>query len=447
MTTTATMSTMITNAQDHAANSVGHAVELGRRRPGLDRAASTCFMSSTLKRRRRADTGVNGGTQKPRLLRRGSSNLSHSSSRAYSHDEGILESLDLNIPLNRRMERLKSLLDGSISEAMEKLQCLKEELSTDEDSSDDSTAINTANYEHLDYPTPNSPKSLASSYGSLVEDDRPITSSSIESNKEDVETLQAFLDDVYNLLSSIQRDVREQLPSLSLPSMPSMPAMPSSMQVSMPSTFDKKAVIESLHSNYEKAQEVFFQLSLYSPLSINLPEFPSSLAMLSSAAKGALAAASGTSSPVSSANGGPTSPSLEHDSAFPSDRPSSSTSPISSTSSANTFSLPQPPLGALRAFLSSESARLSAKLPHPRAPTLGDWDYYISQNVQTALNEASTLLHDEKEKLKEFVADEAEKLRQALSYGQERLLHFHELPESWRNNKVSLIYESTARLF
>lgn len=356
-----------------------------------------------------------------------------------------IDSLDLSIPLTRHFDRVRSLLEGSIEEALEKLECLQMELSSTDD--DDSSDTGDAHSE-----------GGQSAAVDFVQLSSPLPSSSYQNNKhtkqEDYETLQAFLDDVYELLSSIRKDLHDNLPSLPHLQFPTMPSL--TITNPLMATFDKKAVYESLASNYEKAQEVLFHLSLYSPLSINLPEFPATLAAsISSAAKGALAAASSTSTihgdhnpPSATFNTGSTPqtaplPSLssEDDNTTPSD----GISPSSLQNSSNSkLSLPQPPLSALRSFLISESKKLSSKLPSkpnlhfPQRPqALQDFQHTSSHLIATAINDASNLIHDETEKLKDFVHDETEKLKQALLYGKSRLLEFHELPKDWRNNKVS----------
>lgn len=319
-----------------------------------------------------------------------------------------------------------------------------------------------------------SPHLLASSMHSSSNN---IHSNSSNKNKEDTETLQAFLNDVYDLLSSIRKDIHEQLPA-----MPQI--LPSISSIKPRSTFDKRAAVllESLSSNYEKAQEVLFHLSLYSPLSISLPEFPATLAAsISSAAKGALAAAQNTAAQTSypfpsmasssASSSDDVAASVSSTDAFEKSElstsapTSSSPSPLHSSKQSQSFSLPQPPISAIRAFLKSESTKISQKLPKLKRPSLNDWrtsNMGSSQAVQTisnAYNEATHILNDEKEKLQHYIHDESgklktyiqdekeklqsyihdetEKLKQALIYGKSRLLEFHELPSEWKNNKVS----------
>lgn len=348
-----------------------------------------------------------------------------------------LESLDLSIPLSRDLFRFTSILEGSIEEALAKLQCYQMELSTDDEEDEEDDA--------------DDPDEAASDTGSCIHvegsDDSPHLPSvrrcsNPSTNKKDTETLQAFLNDVYELLSSIRKDINDQLPA-----MPQIPPM-SSIK---PSTFDKRAVLESLSANYEKAQEVLLHLSLYSPLSISLPELPASLAAsISSAARGALAAASNTaqsSYPFPSMGSATDSTSMPH--LLPPDGAISA--PTSSLS--ESFQLPRPPVSAIRAFLQSESAKLSTKLPKLKRPSLNDWpsamgSSHAVQTISNVYNEATHFvtdeteklkdyIHDEKEKIKDYIHDETEKLRNALIYGKSRLLEFHELPTDWKNNKVS----------
>lgn len=411
-------------------------------RPSLTRSRSTCLVAASSsscnhhsnntgtgshhKRRRRADTIF--------LRRRPFISASSSNVDATPPSASVLDSLDLSLPLSRHLERVRGILECSIEEAMDKLQSLQLELSsTDTDDNDDDTAGESDVDSHSSDTDPTEPVHAFMDLSPIPSTSTSTFYSSSTSKKEDYETLQAFLNDVYTLLSSIRKDLHEQLPSLPpLPQLPTMPAI-------IPTRFDKAAVYEHLASNYEKAQEVFFHLSLYSPLSISLPEFPASLAAsISSAAKGALAAASASSTPTSSGSRTPqTAPPRSSDEANDSNTDQIHSS-ASSTSPSNpsTFSLPQPPLSAIRSFLISESKRLSSKLPS--RPSLQDW-HPSRTAIQSAINDASTFVHDEKEKLKEMLHDETEKLKQALLYGKERLLEFHELPMDWRNNKVGQV--------
>lgn len=422
-------------------------------RPSFQRSRSTCMMMRTAhnnagtpnnksnssiprRRRPRADTIF---TRRRSFIAASSSQELESSSSSIS-----IDSLDLSIPLTRHFDRVRSLLEGSIEEALEKLECLQMELSSTDD--DDVSDIGDAHSE--------GGHSAAVDSVDFVQLSSPLPSSSYQNNKEDNETLQAFLEDVYELLSSIRKDLHDNLPSLPHLPFPTMPSL--TIPYPLMATFDKKAVYESLASNYEKAQEVLFHLSLYSPLNISLPEFPAALAAtISSAAKGALAAASSTSTTIHDDNNLPSDtvntgktpqtaplPSLSSEDAK---NASSATTSLSSPQNGdNKFSLPQPPLSALRSFLISESKKLSSKLPSkpnlhfPQRPqALQDFQHTSSHLIATAINDASNLIHDETEKLKDFVHDETEKLKQALLYGKSRLLEFHELPKDWRNNKVS----------
>lgn len=95
--------------------------------------------------------------------------------------------------------------------------------------------------------------------------------------------------------------------------------------------------------------------------------------------------------------------------------------------------VPEPPLSALRAFFAAESARLASKIASP-SMALENWP----EGIQNAINDASRFVQEETERLKDFVADEAEKLRLAIAAGRDRLLSYDELPEAWKNNKYIL---------
>ena len=89
-----------------------------------------------------------------------------------------------------------------------------------------------------------------------------------------------------------------------------------------------------------------------------------------------------------------------------------------------------PPVSAIRAYFEQESARLANKLPSTR-PMLDQ----LAEGISAAVHDAGHFVQEEGEKLVELVTDEAEKLKEALRLGAQRLLTYSELPAAWRNNK------------
>lgn len=318
-----------------------------------------------------------------------------------NNNHNIVQSLDLSLSLSSSYSHLGNILQGSISEAMIKLQCLQAELHCNGGSSDYDPLTDTETDDDALMTSSDEADVVNEVEGNADGNTTSTASKAGDSNSthnQNNETLKAFLQEVYDLLSSIRRDVQDQMPSIS-------------SAASIPSN-----ALHSLASNFKKTQDLLQHLSIYSPLSVNLPEFPSSFYVLSTAAKEVFVTAGGN---------------LNNETMAASSSVHAPSSSPSSSSPSSPFKLPRPPISAIRSYLASESARLQSKLPS--RPAFQDWP----ANVQSVLHDASSFVQDESEKLKDFMQDEADKFKNALKAGATRLLDFHELPAEWRNNKVS----------
>jgi adiponectin receptor len=228
-----------------------------------------------------------------------------------------------------------------------------------------------------------------------------------ESSK-DVERLEAFLQEAHALLQSIREDVQSHLPALPTKQdlIERFPTASATVAAA-----DPRQVLERLSYNWHRAQQVYQHLSVLS-VPFSLPEMPEAISAISSSARASLA-----------------NQKRRFTMSF---SPTSSTVPSPSSEKPNPFSpsyLPTPPLSAVRAFLREESTRLQNKLPS--TPSLGEW----KEGLSNALHEASDYAKNKGEQIKDFVEEEAERLRNALDNGTTRLLHYSELPLEWRNNK------------
>jgi len=401
-----------------------------------------------------------------------------------ANDLVLLDALDLRLPITHTVNELQALLDGSLTDALHKLNEFRQEVglgepqhassisSSDEDQDDRDGGADGDGDGDGDEEDDTALDSDSDTLGSPT-----ITPADFDARhraKRDAEMLEAFIQEACCVLSSIREDVQSMIPT------------PSSFSSSAAATFrshfpnaaalDPRTVVESLSHSYHRANELLQHISLYTPALSSLdppssptPNIPASLADSShisstlSAARASLAGAakrrfSVPASPVSpsfaasssSASPAPASSLAHSPDLSPPSRPpglprsfsSASFSPPSPSvhpygHSSYSYSLPTPPLSAIRAFLAEESAKLATRLPPPPLtipPIFEEW----SQNLSHALHDAKDYVHDEGEKLREFVADEAEKLRTALKHGADRLLHYHELPHEWKNNKYIL---------
>lgn len=307
-------------------------------------------------------------------------------------------SLDaLDIPLVNVGE-MHALLDSSLRDAMEMLQTFREEISS----------------EHYLSETENELESDGEEDGNFteteVEDSAQQRSSKRYASIKDAEKLEAFFKEAHQLLQAIREDIQAHLPGL--PSAQGIRDRFPNASATVAAA-DPRAVLESLSQNWNKSNELLQHLSIYSPISFSLPEMPTAISAISSSARRRFTV---SFSPSASSSSTPLS---EHP-------------PHLSSAPPRSFHLPTPPLSAVRAFLASESAKLHARVPS--ASSFDEWKGGIS----TALQDASHYVQDRGEKIKDFVEDEAEKLKTALQHGTTRLLHYSELPTEWRNNKYIL---------
>ena len=329
----------------------------------------------------------------------------------------IIDTLDLPVPAS---QQLAQLLDGSITEAIQRLQSFRAEVvdycsETEEDEAvsteDDEGAYNT---DPMVTDTENEgiPESCQEHRS------RCKGATRLDGNfraKRDAEMLQAFIQEAHTLLAAIRNDVHSHLPNL-----PTVQAL----QERFPSVaaVEPRAVLDSLSHSYQRANEVISRLSLCSASSFpEMPVIPVSLRF--STARASLSEYTGKRR-FSLSN----YKSLSLRSYGVSDDRSG----LQPNPATNSSDLPSPPLSAMRAFLTNESNKLQARLPS--RPPFEDWAGSLSHAIQ----DAKGYVQDEGEKIVDFVVDEAEKVSTALKQGASRLLQYHELPHEWKNNPVGL---------
>jgi len=305
----------------------------------------------------------------------------------------MIEALALELPVSHQ---LASLLDGSLAQALARLNAVLSEREglLLEDAEDSEGGIDTEVSDNGNDTDATSATMTASMQDDedviLLAPPRPQPSSFDSEFKavNDAEALEAFLQQASHTLSAMREELRRKASS--------------------------NAVVEALEGHYQAANEIFHKIRMCS--ASVLPDFPSVPSLASARASLAKRRFS-----------------ISQYSWFADDGTASGEQPASpSTSTIPEASLPSPPLTAVRAFFEKESARLASKLPS--RPPFEGW----AEGISHVLSDASHFVQDEGEKLVGSVVDEAEKLRLALKFGAQRLLHYHELPEDFKNNKYIL---------
>lgn len=355
-----------------------------------------------------------------------------------------VESLDLPLPPSLQ---LACILDGSIARALVRLKRLHAqvvELSSESELSDvdeeddadleeyeDMTIKETFEVRHsslgqalaaepvgrLNQPAIENVRRAAPSLGAEAAEQRQ--AAAVQSG--DVEALAAFLRYAYDTLKAIREDVQSQLPDL--PGLPSVEELRLKFQDTCSTAAeDTAAVTTRLSEHYHRVNKLLSQLTLCTASVLpDLPSLPFSPLVAARASLSAYCTEAGRRRVSISQVAETSSQSREHSDAT-----------IAESTKSTPIDLPSPPLSAIRTFLASESARLSSRLPS--RPDFEGW----AEGLSHALQDASHYVHDEGEKIVDFVVDEAERLAHALSTGAQRLLHYHELPTEWRNNKYIL---------
>lgn len=313
----------------------------------------------------------------------------------------VLETLDITLPPTYLVGKWNAVLDTSLQEAMRQLEVVREDLLSEEsDGSDTELAEETED----DEGDANSLLAAGQLRG-------PKKGGGARCRSADAELLESFLQEAQTLLQSIREDVQSHLPNL-----PSRQDL-TNVTATVAAAADPRAVLERLSYNWHRAQQVYSHLSVLS-VPFSLPEMPEAISSISTSARASLANQKRrftmSFSPTTSSA---TTPTTEKSHPF---------SPRSS------LALPTPPISAVRAFLREESIRLQNKLPS--APSLEDW----KEGISNAFHDASDYAKNKGEQIKDFVEEEAERLRNALQNGATRLLHYSELPTEWRNNKYIL---------
>lgn len=379
------------------------------------------------------DTALSGGSGSPVALRHRRPSLRHRSYSSYGKipstssllphtplQHNLIDSLDLRIPVTlSHVSEMHDLLDGSLLQAMRQLQTYRVELASA--TSDEGESDSEEEYE-TGYTTTGSDTGDSA----RVHSARARRRYARATTKDEAETLQAFLDEVYAKLASIRADIKMHLSAL--PSAEDIKhRFPTAFEYSNTAAalvVDPRTILDSLASQYHRANELLQHLSLYGSATLpDLPSIPSYTAARASIKE--YAARRKFSISMASSY---ISPSITEES-------DESSEGCSKMKSHGDSPLPTPPLTAIRAFLSHESSLLQSKVSSAFS---SDWPTQLSHAISDESHKLSTFVHDEGEKLKEFVQDEAEKLARALKHGAERYLMYHELPEKWRNNQYIL---------
>lgn len=318
----------------------------------------------------------------------------------------VLDTLDIAIPLPYQMGKWHAQLDTSLLQAMQQLAAVREELLSEESDSTSSSETETLDDGEDEDEEKEDLIEVRAAMESLLPAKPSRRRKGGAARSQDLELLENFLQEAYELLKSIRDDIESHLPAL--PSRQDLVERfpnASATALAAANAADPRIVLERLSYNWHRAQQIFAHLSVLS-MPFSLPEMPEAISSISTSARASLA-----------------NQKRRFTMSF-SPTPSSVTTPTSEKAhpfSPSSLHLPTPPISAVRAFLREESARLQSKLPTP--PSLEEWKEGLSN-----------ALHD----VKDFVEEEAERLRNALQNGATRLLHYSELPTEWRNNKYIL---------